>query len=89
MTERVGNGLFLEVVDPAAFEEREVFLDRVEAYLAYIRASATQPGVERILLPGEPEARTSAERRARGIDIDDGTWSQLRDLAAALGVELE
>ena len=87
LTEEIGNGLFLQVTDPAAFGEREVFLARVEKFLDYLRSSPRKEGVEEILLPGEPEERTAARRRS-GIEIDDTTWSQVRDLAKGLGLTL-
>jgi uncharacterized oxidoreductase len=85
MTDHIGNGLFIAVADPAAFDEREAFLDRVEAYAAYLKASKRREGVEEILLPGEPELRTEAKRRREGIEIDDGTRTQLAELARRLG----
>jgi uncharacterized oxidoreductase len=39
-----------------------------------------------VLLPGEPERR-SAERRGReGIPVDDGTWREVLEAAAKLGI---
>lgn len=84
----MGNGLYLTLVDPAAFSDREEFLDRVDAYLKYIKSSRPQPGVAEILLPGDPELRAEQKRRAEGIDIDEGTWGQLGALAKELGTQL-
>lgn len=88
MTKEIGNGLSIQVTDPEAFEDREAFLDRVEAYLAYLRSSARRPGIDRILLPGEPEQEVSARRLLEGIEIDEGTWSQVGEVAKQLGVAL-
>jgi LDH2 family malate/lactate/ureidoglycolate dehydrogenase len=38
------------------------------------------------LLPGDPERAVLAERRARGITIDDENWTQLVRLAEKLDV---
>lgn len=88
LTEEIGNGLFLQLTDPAAFVEREMFLDRVEEFLAYLRSSAPRDGIEEILVPGEPEERTTERRRREGIEVDDVTWSELRELARSLGLAL-
>jgi uncharacterized oxidoreductase len=42
--------------------------------------------VEEILLPGDPERKTSAARTANGIPIDDGNWRQLLAFAEKLKV---
>ncbi|MEM7234334.1 MAG: Ldh family oxidoreductase [Planctomycetota bacterium] len=86
MTENVGNGVFLQLTDPCAFLDRDEFLQGVEDYVAYLKASDTRQGAE-ILLPGEPEART-AKARADAIDLDDVTWEQLSGVAKSLDVAL-
>lgn len=88
MTEKVGNGLFIQLTDPSCFCEREEFLDQVDRFTEYLKSSPLKEGVDDILLPGEPEQRTAARRRKQGIDIDDGTWGQLIELAGTLGVEM-
>ena len=88
MTEKVGNGLFIQLTDPGCFCEREEFLDQVDRFTEYLKSSPLKEGVDDILLPGEPEQRTVARRREQGIDIDDGTWGQLIELAGTLGVEM-
>ncbi|MEC9353180.1 MAG: Ldh family oxidoreductase [Planctomycetota bacterium] len=89
MTEKVGNGLFIQLTDPACFCDPEEFLDQVERFSEYLRSSPLKEGVVEILLPGEPEQRTAARRRQEGIDIDDGTWSQVLELAGELDVEVK
>ena len=88
MTEKVGNGLFIQLTDPSCFCEREEFLDQIDRFTEYLKSSPLKEGVDDILLPGEPEQRTAARRREQGIDIDDGTWGQLIELAGTLGVEM-
>ena len=39
-----------------------------------------------MLIPGDPERRTRAERVANGIPIDDETWREL--VAAARGINV-
>lgn len=84
----IGNGLLIEVTNPEAFLDRREYLDRVEAFLAYVRSSKPRPGVGEILMPGEPELRTEAARRAEGVFLDDETWRQIGEVAAEVGVTL-
>ena len=51
-----------------------------------LKSSNRQPGVDEILLPGEPEQRTAAARRRDGLPLDDGSVSGLDKLAARLGL---
>lgn len=87
LTKAIGNGLFIQTADPTAFEERDVFLERVDEFLEYLRSSRKKPGVDEILLPGEPEYRTAARRRREGLEIDESTLRKLTDLAREKGVE--
>ena len=41
-----------------------------------------------IMLPGDPERKTKAQRLHTGIKIDDGTWDQLMTLANKLQVAI-
>jgi uncharacterized oxidoreductase len=85
----VGNGLLIELCDPTAFLSRDEYLRRVDEFLAYVTSSKPKPGVERILLPGEPEYLTEQARRRDGIPIDDETWRQVRAVADKLRVDIE
>jgi LDH2 family malate/lactate/ureidoglycolate dehydrogenase len=38
------------------------------------------------MYPGEPEARTEAERRRQGIFVEEETWDQIAQAARDLGV---
>jgi uncharacterized oxidoreductase len=87
MTEEVGNGLFIQLTDPACFCEKDEFLDHVDRFTEYLKSSPLKEGVEEILLPGEPEQRAAAQRREQGLEIDDGTRGQLLELAEELGVD--
>lgn len=87
--EKIGNGLFIEVIDPSAFVERAEFLRRVDDYAAYIRSAKPAPGVKEILLPGEPEFSMEEQRRRDGIPVDDETWRQVREVATAVGVTID
>ena len=51
-----------------------------------IKATPLAPGFSAILLPGEPEQQNTAQRRANGVPLDDGTWAQIVAEAGRLGV---
>ena len=89
LTSTVGNGVLLQLIDPDAFAERDELLERIDDFLEYLKSSKTRPGVEEILLPGDPEERSRTRRLAEGIPLDDRTWEQVRALADELGLVLE
>ena len=58
----------------------------LNAVLITTSAPMRADAIEQVLLPGEPERR-SAERRTReGIPVDDGTWRDVLEAAAKLGI---
>lgn len=81
------NGVHMTAYDIAQFTEPEVFYAEVEAMVGHVKSSRTMPGVEEILLPGEPEFRTERERARTGIPIDDTTWEKLCAAARHLGLD--
>jgi uncharacterized oxidoreductase len=88
-TAQAGHGVLFIVLAPGLFRPTEAFL--ADAAALCDRAAAVPPaaGFEQVLLPGEPEHRTAARRRAEGVPMDDATWAQLVQAAAELGVALE
>ena len=62
------------------------FHRQVGALFGWVKTAPLAQGATEILIPGEPEARLEAERRAQGIPIEDQTWSQIEAAAAELGV---
>ncbi|MEI7673562.1 MAG: Ldh family oxidoreductase, partial [Deltaproteobacteria bacterium] len=56
--------------------------------LCRIKAVPPSPGFAEVLLPGEPEARTRAERERNGIPIPDDTWRAVCNVGVELGVNI-
>jgi uncharacterized oxidoreductase len=81
------NGTLMIGLDPSRFLPREQFHEQVEALLEWVRSAPLAAGSREILIPGEPEARMERERRATGVPIEDETWRQIRECAAAVGVD--
>lgn len=85
-TAGAAGGVFVQVVDPAAFGDAADYRELVEGTLR--AAAGTRPGGGRteVLLPGEPERRSRAERRRAGVLLPDATWTDLAALAGRFGV---
>jgi LDH2 family malate/lactate/ureidoglycolate dehydrogenase len=80
------NGVFLQAFAVNEFQPLEEFYDKVDELIAFIKSTRRAPGFNEILLPGEAGRRREAKQRKDGVDIDDGTWSELTQLASELGV---
>ncbi len=81
-----GNCVYLQVINPAALGGAEHFAEQVRDLLVFIRDCPRINGVDRILLPGDPEREVLAKRTQSGISFDDGNWNQLVQLAQKLNV---
>ncbi len=82
------NAVFFLVLDPESFSGLEHFLKEVSGLADNVRTCPRAEGVEEILLPGDPERKQRELRQRNGISLDEGTWKQLVELAASLGVEV-
>lgn len=81
-------GLFATVIDIASFTKPEEFQERVSGLIRYVKSPPTAPGVEEILVPGEPEFRERRRRLRDGIPVDDETWRQMVRAAETVGLDL-
>ena len=76
---RISNGMFSIYLDPGHFGAQG-FAQQAADYAAYVKSSRPAvPGGE-VLVPGEREARTRAERLEHGIPLQEETWSALNAL---------
>jgi len=81
-------GVFLEVVDPAAFGDPARYADLVDEALNSAKRQPPADGVAEVLVPGEPEERARARRTREGIPLPAATWAELGKVATRFGVAL-
>lgn len=81
-----GCGHLFLALDIGAFLAPDEFARRMEALIDELRAQPTREGVETILFPGEPEARSRGAARRDGVELAPGTIEALRRLAAETGL---
>ncbi|CAN5454136.1 malate/lactate/ureidoglycolate dehydrogenase [soil metagenome] len=84
--DQVANGWFAVFVDPAAFSGQDFYDDQVDKLAGWLKDSKPRAGFDEVLLPGEPEDRIQAQRKANGIPIEADTWTKLTGLASSLGI---
>src|SRR5262249_33445839 len=83
-----GNAVVFVLFDPARFAGAGHFRTEITKLAAHTRSSPPAPPGATVQLPGDPERRARQQRLREGIVLDEGTWGQLTELAARLGVAL-
>ena len=52
-----------------------------------VQSATPQPGVAKVLIPGEPEEERRLHREKHGITIDSTSWQQLVETAQEVGLD--
>jgi len=73
-------------IDIARFMPVQEFTARVEELVKLMKSTDPAPGYTEVMVAGDPEWRTEAERRREGIPIEDGNWDLLVKTAERLKV---
>jgi LDH2 family malate/lactate/ureidoglycolate dehydrogenase len=79
-------GHYVQAIDIEAFCSVKEFKKRMDELLADLKNQPSAPGVEEILIPGEPEWRTKRLRQQEGCPIREEDARLLRQLGEELGV---
>jgi uncharacterized oxidoreductase len=83
---RFANGMLAFYVDPKVVDTSNVFDGEVSRYVDFIRETKPVAGVEQVLIPGDPERKTRAERTRNGVPLPDDTWAAIVNTAREVGV---
>ena len=81
-------GVFVLVVNPAWFGEAGSYLSMVADTVETVKRTPPAPGVDEVLVAGEPEERSREQRGRDGIRLPDGTWEALEPVATRFGVPM-
>jgi uncharacterized oxidoreductase len=73
-------------VDPKVIDTSNYFDDEISRYTDFIRQTKPIGGVESVLVPGDPERKTRAERTKNGVPLPDDTWAAIVNTAREVGV---
>lgn len=82
----IRNGMLSFYLRPDMLGSPEEMASRAERFITFLKASRpATPGGE-VLVPGEVEARTRAEREANGVPIPPDAWASITAVARSLGL---
>ena len=83
---RSGCGHLMIALDIAAFTPRAEFDRRVEQLIDRLKATPLAARADEVLVPGEPEARSAADNRRRGLELPEQTRTDLEALGREVGL---
>ena len=82
---RISNAMLSIYLDPGHFSA-ENFIENARSYVEYVKSSRPTAAGGEVLVPGEPEARTRADRLAHGVPLQPETWDRIVAVGRELGV---
>ncbi len=85
--EGVYNNMFSVIIDPAGFDSKDQVAKRTLEFYDYIKSKPAAKGVDEVLMPGEPEKISKADRDKNGIPVDDETMRQIFETADMFNVD--
>ena len=79
-------GHYVQAIDISAFCPVDEFKKRMDELFSELKKQPKAPGVDEILIPGEPEWRTKSRREKEGCPIREEDVSLLRQLGQEVGI---
>jgi LDH2 family malate/lactate/ureidoglycolate dehydrogenase len=82
-------GTFMMALRVDAFRPFEEFTSSVDRRFGEIKDVPPAEGFEEVLVPGEPESRTKAQRVREGIPVPEATWEKITAIAAKYNLDVD
>jgi len=83
-----GNGTLMLAIKIENFIPLDEFKNKVKVLFKNIKNVPKAPGFTEILIPGEPERRTAAQRLKDGIPVSPETWKTIENIATKLKIKI-
>jgi uncharacterized oxidoreductase len=83
---RFANGMLAFYIDPKVVDPKNFFDGEISRYVDFIGATRPVAGVDSVLIPGDPERKTRAERTKNGVPLPEETWAAIVNTAREVGV---
>ena len=83
---RFCNGMLSIYMRVGAFHDDDWFAREVSAYVEYWKAARPARPGEEVLVPGEKERMTMAERGKSGLPLSEGAWEDILEAARKVGM---
>lgn len=76
-------------IDPDAFCGREVFMNLVNELVEYVKSAPSAKEGGGVFMPGEIECGRYRRSLAEGVDVAEGIWAEIVEVADTVGVSEE
>ena len=83
---RFCNGMFSIYMQVGAFHADDWFAREVSAYVEYWKSARPLQAGDEVLVPGEKERTTMAERHRSGLPLSEGAWTDILAAAETVGM---
>jgi LDH2 family malate/lactate/ureidoglycolate dehydrogenase len=80
------NGVFCIAVNPEAFVGLKPFKEKSSEVIKIVKSRKPEPG-QTVLVPGDPERISKAQRLRDGIQLPEDTWAQIVKISGELGLD--
>jgi uncharacterized oxidoreductase len=83
------NGMLSIYLRPEIFDRDGHFSAEIREYLSFFKSAKPLRTGGEVLAPGEPEQRTRAERKTRGIPLSEEAWHAILSAGQRVGLDRE
>ena len=80
------NGMLSIYIDAATMDDQGGFAKDVAEYVEFVLSANPADPAKPVLVPGDPERATEAERRANGVPLADDAWASIQEAARFVGI---
>jgi uncharacterized oxidoreductase len=82
----VVNNMFSVIVDPARLAGVDWMRREIDGFVGYVKGSPPGDPAQPVLVPGDPERLSRAERLRAGVPLDATTWQEIVTAGEAMGL---
>jgi LDH2 family malate/lactate/ureidoglycolate dehydrogenase len=82
-----GQGVYLQVIDPAVFSGREHYLKEVDNLVALCKQSRPRPGTDGVRVPGVRALQSMQEQQKNGVKVSEAAVQKLEPWLKKLDVK--
>jgi uncharacterized oxidoreductase len=81
------NGMLSIYMATSAFDQNNALAAEVDAYVEFVKSARPADPDGEVLMPGDPERRSEAERLAGGLPLSDEAWESIQAAARSTGID--
>ena len=80
------NGVFCIAINPEAFVGLQAFKEKSNEIIKIVKSRKPEKG-QQVLVPGDPERISKAQKLHDGIQLPEDTWDQITKISKELGID--